>query len=223
MPPSAFPNTITSKQTLDVRDSLPRPRERLFGSYEPEDEAQHRPDPLSITGEPLPRNGPQTTISSLSAPADAHSEMLAIYHPMGPNKAFENARGIAYELNKEWVAPYVDVHRDFHLLTRLFYDLSPLVLDGVMSTTALQYIKDTVIEQEKERSISLNYNSIKEYSSRHRLSFAPPARTREQIDWEQNTRAANWPTIRDRSNWTRQQVSELRNLSNFHAAHSSAR
>lgn len=219
MPPNALPDGVVSRQhPPNVLDLLPKPSE--FGRYIAADD---QCDDHIRAEEPVPLLAKPNAAARPQLPTDRHSELLEIYYPHGPRKVFEDARGTAYALNKEWVQPYVDVHEDLHRLTQLFYDLSSRVLSDDMSTTELQRIKEMTFEVRRKGYFSLDDDLITECSSRHRLSFSPPARVRDQLDWKQAGRSAEWVTILDRTNWTRKRVSELRKLSNYHVEHSSAR
>jgi len=132
-------------------------------------------------------------------------------HPT-PEIVEQDEQGTTYRLNKNWVTPYVDVQREFVVLTQFFYDLAPWVLSDKMSTTVYVDIKKLLITYDSNNTKIhyLNSNLIDLYSSRHSLSLAPPSRIRSTLDWESVTPVADWLTIREKTNWTRTQVNEIR-------------
>jgi hypothetical protein len=125
------------------------------------------------------------------------------WHPR-PILRSETAYGKIYELNQNWVFPYVQVHRDFVDLLQLFYDLLPLNKAGKMSTSAINRVTNNILVT-LNGVTTLDRDVLDRYRGRHYLVFSKtysPA---------------------DKTNDARKLLAKVRKESDYYRDHSSAK
>jgi hypothetical protein len=136
--------------------------------------------------------------------------------------------GLAFRADVVWMTRIEAAHEYLVDLTQLFYDFSPLIDDRTLSTTAFNEIKKKLISCSWSNSeysywSSTNREVFELFSSRHKLLLGQPDYKRAKVHWSRPGKDANWLTIRDKANWAKKQVAQVRRENDDLRADTSAR
>jgi len=139
--------------------------------------------------------------------ADEDDYWRSYYHPR-PEILKADERGTTYRVNKNAIAWHVDVHHDLVDLFQFFFDIKPLLDKNRMSTTGYMTVLNQLEEFSSNRE--LDRKTLERFSSRHFASLSPSSNRRDQIDWSNPGKDADWSTIRGKANWARSETAKMR-------------